>query len=78
MLDAPVLEQYASRLFCADRSSALPTMTITLKEYVCMPFLNASSNVTVLGITIATGGFGLSGIVDAVLRPEIVARLVAI
>jgi hypothetical protein len=53
-------------------------MTITLKEYVCMPFLNASSNVTVRGITIATGGFGLSGIVDAVLRPEMVARLVAI
>jgi hypothetical protein len=35
--DEPVLETNASKEFCALLSSALPTMTITLKEYSCIP-----------------------------------------
>jgi hypothetical protein len=43
-----------------------------------MPLLNESSKETETGTTIAIGGFGLSGTKEEVLKPVMVARLVAI
>ena len=43
-----------------------------------MPLLNESSKETEIGVTNAIGGLGLSGSVGLVLKPLIVARLVAI
>jgi hypothetical protein len=40
--------------------------------------LNESSKETEIGVTKAIGGLGLSGSVGLVLKPDIVARLVAI